>query len=201
MRRNKTDSLQTRANLLHAALDVFDQFGVSRATLAQIAAAAGVTRGALYWHFKNKEELFDAMCEQMLTELEQNLTARGCKGNSWSTIQDDIMTFFAYLLEHEETQKFFRVLYTKWEHTENNLAIRLVWEKYQGLWHQRIYGLLENARTQGELPEHLDLEDTVAALRAVQWGLTGSWSYLRNFDLLKVGKTVLTGVLHSLQEN
>jgi TetR/AcrR family acrAB operon transcriptional repressor len=38
---------------------------VTRTTLEEIAAAAGVTRGAIYWHFANKTELFFAMREQM----------------------------------------------------------------------------------------------------------------------------------------
>ncbi|MFB9984792.1 TetR family transcriptional regulator [Mesorhizobium kowhaii] len=44
-----------------AAIDVFLDRGVTRATLEQIASAAGVTRGAIYWHFHNKQEIFTAL--------------------------------------------------------------------------------------------------------------------------------------------
>lgn len=57
--------LETRERILDAAEDVFNARGVSRTTLNEIAEAAGVTRGAIYWHFKNKVELFEAMCDRV----------------------------------------------------------------------------------------------------------------------------------------
>lgn len=44
---------------------MFARQGVTRTTLEEIAAAAGVTRGAIYWHFADKTELFFAMREQV----------------------------------------------------------------------------------------------------------------------------------------
>ena len=58
MRKTKEEAYQIRCNLLDAALTVFYERGVAQASLDEIAKAAGVTRGALYWHFKNKEDLF-----------------------------------------------------------------------------------------------------------------------------------------------
>jgi TetR/AcrR family transcriptional regulator, acrAB operon repressor len=64
MRRTKEDAEKTKEDLLKAALKVFSQKGYARATLQDIAEAAGVTRGALYWHFQGKAELY---C-QLVTE-------------------------------------------------------------------------------------------------------------------------------------
>jgi TetR/AcrR family transcriptional regulator, acrAB operon repressor len=65
LRRTKQESEHTRQEILAAARRVFARQGVTRTTLEEIAAAAGVTRGAIYWHFANKTELFFAMREQM----------------------------------------------------------------------------------------------------------------------------------------
>ena len=65
MRRTKEDSERTRGHIVAAARDVFARQGVTRTTLEEIARAAGVTRGAIYWHFANKTELFYAMREQV----------------------------------------------------------------------------------------------------------------------------------------
>ena len=65
MRRTKEESAQTRQRILAAARDMFARQGVTRTSLEQIALAAGVTRGAIYWHFSNKTELFYAMREQV----------------------------------------------------------------------------------------------------------------------------------------
>ena len=65
MRRTKQDSERTRQGILAAAREVFARQGVTRTTFEEIAAAAGVTRGAIYWHFADKTELFFAMREQV----------------------------------------------------------------------------------------------------------------------------------------
>lgn len=74
-RRTKEDAQATRTALLDAAEHVFLQRGVSRTSLAEIAQAAGLTRGALYWHFKDKADLFMAMLERVTLPLEAELMA------------------------------------------------------------------------------------------------------------------------------
>ncbi len=69
MRRTKEESEQTRLSILEAARRVFKCHGVTRTTLEHVAADAGVSRGAIYWHFVNKMALFDAMREQVSVPL------------------------------------------------------------------------------------------------------------------------------------
>lgn len=69
VRRTKQDSEQTRLAIIAAARAEFLERGVTRTTMEQIAAAAGVTRGAVYWHFSNKIELFYAMRDQVTLPL------------------------------------------------------------------------------------------------------------------------------------
>jgi TetR/AcrR family acrAB operon transcriptional repressor len=59
-RRTKEDALATRDSILDAAELLFVEQGVSRTTLQHIATAAGVTRGAIYWHFLDKGAMFNA---------------------------------------------------------------------------------------------------------------------------------------------
>jgi TetR/AcrR family acrAB operon transcriptional repressor len=65
LRRTKQQSERTRQDILAAARKVFARQGVTRTTFEEIAASAGVTRGAIYWHFADKTELFFAMREQV----------------------------------------------------------------------------------------------------------------------------------------
>src|SRR3954470_16660398 len=64
VRRTKEEALATRHSILDAAELLFEKRGVSRTSLQDIAEAAGVTRGAIYWHFQGKEDLFTAMMER-----------------------------------------------------------------------------------------------------------------------------------------
>jgi AcrR family transcriptional regulator len=64
VRRTKAEAEQTREAVLAAAIKVFLKRGIARATFEEIARAAGVTRGAIYWHFRDKLEIFRALDER-----------------------------------------------------------------------------------------------------------------------------------------
>ncbi|WP_151639385.1 TetR family transcriptional regulator [Noviherbaspirillum aerium] len=76
VRKTKEAALETRHHLLNAAEDVFHRAGYARTTLEAVAAAAGLTRGAIYWHFKDKSDLFNAMCDRVRLPMEE-LAASG----------------------------------------------------------------------------------------------------------------------------
>lgn len=65
VRKTKEEAQETRNSILQAATDVFLEKGVAGASLENIAEKAGVTRGAIYWHFKNKCDIFEALHEQL----------------------------------------------------------------------------------------------------------------------------------------
>jgi len=69
VRRTKEEAEQTRRSILAAARKTFHEQGVGNTSLEQIAQAAGLTRGAIYWHFANKEELFKAMRQEVTVPL------------------------------------------------------------------------------------------------------------------------------------
>ena len=69
VRKTKEDAELTRQRILDAARSVFLKRGVSRSTLEHIATEANVTRGAVYWHFENKTEIFHAIREQVFLPL------------------------------------------------------------------------------------------------------------------------------------
>jgi AcrR family transcriptional regulator len=54
--------------LIDAAMDLFASYGYRGTSLSRIARAAGVTKGALYWHFSDKEEFFLAVVDKVLSE-------------------------------------------------------------------------------------------------------------------------------------
>ena len=73
MRRTKEEAAETRRRVLRAARTVFARQGVARTSLEQVAAEAGVTRGAVYWHFRNKADLFYQMREEFSLPLVDRL--------------------------------------------------------------------------------------------------------------------------------
>lgn len=69
MKKNKADMEKTKLAILESAKMVFAHKEYSAATLEEIAEKAGLTRGALYWHFKNKEELIGFLLDEYETQL------------------------------------------------------------------------------------------------------------------------------------
>lgn len=61
MRRTKEEAEGTRRQILAGALRCFGRYGIARSSLEMVAREAGVSRGAVYWHFKGKRELFRAV--------------------------------------------------------------------------------------------------------------------------------------------
>jgi len=65
MRRTKEEAEATRSKLLKTALSVFSAKGYAAATLDDVAKAAKVTRGAIYWHFKSKADLYNTLIQEL----------------------------------------------------------------------------------------------------------------------------------------
>ncbi|MGE6323679.1 TetR family transcriptional regulator [Pseudomonas oryzihabitans] len=71
MRRTKEDAERTRQTILDAAEAMFLANGVSRTSLEMIARECGVTRGALYWHFRDKAQLIYEMLNRIRIPLDE----------------------------------------------------------------------------------------------------------------------------------
>lgn len=70
-RRTKAEAAATREALLDAAEEMFFDQGVARTSLEQIARRAGMTRGAVYWHFKNKADILHALLARVHMPFEE----------------------------------------------------------------------------------------------------------------------------------
>ena len=101
--KNQNRSLKTKEYLMLAALDTFYQKGIARTSLNEIAQAAGVTRGALYWHFKNKEDLFDALFQRICDDIESCIKEDSNNNNeqAWSSFRLTLTRFFERLQHNE----------------------------------------------------------------------------------------------------
>jgi len=70
-RKTKEEAAETRISILMAALDLFAEKGYSRTTLLNVARRIGMTRGAIYWHFENKEALLAVLIDHVYALKEQ----------------------------------------------------------------------------------------------------------------------------------
>lgn len=185
-RRTKEEALETRHRILDAAEAVFHARGVARPSLADIAEAAGVTRGAIYWHFKNKSDLFAAMCDRVHLPVEAL-----CEPERIARQEDplggvrDICAFvFRQTVVNPQWRRVFEIVFHKCEMVEDNGAIleRQRESHAQGL--VKIREHLRLAMERGQLPAELDLDLAVNAFHAAIGGVLAHWLFApSDFDL------------------
>ncbi len=72
-RRTKAEAERTRQSILAAALDLFVATGYERTTFEDVARRIGLTKGAVYWHFKSKPELLEALVSHTLERQAEKL--------------------------------------------------------------------------------------------------------------------------------
>ena len=115
-KRTKEEAERTRRKILNAALDVFYEKGFVRTTLSDIAKKAGFTRGAIYWHFKDKVELFIALGEEIswnsLAEYE-NVPAQ-----SLEEIHHFILEYLMLFVKNDKFRRFYELSNYKTEWSE-----------------------------------------------------------------------------------
>ncbi|MCY1403719.1 HTH-type transcriptional regulator TtgR [compost metagenome] len=120
MRRTKEEAEKTRGAILDAAEHLFLENGVAHTSLEQIARAAGVTRGAVYWHFKNKAHLFHEMLSQVRLPQEQMIDLLGGCGNQnpMLALRDLCLEAIVNLARDEQRKRIFNILLHRCEFTE-----------------------------------------------------------------------------------
>lgn len=185
-----------------AALDTFYTKGVARASLNEIAQAAGVTRGALYWHFKNKEDLFDALFQHIFNDFSGRMWAdiENASPNMWENLRQTLLNLYERLETNETHRKFISILHLKCEHIEQNKAIVELMSKYNMMWHEQMTKAIVLCISQEKLPQNLDVNLASIYLKSVCTGLTQiSLINPARFDLQSAAPAIIDTALTALQ--
>jgi TetR/AcrR family transcriptional regulator, acrAB operon repressor len=118
-RNTKEEADLTRKRILDAAREVFLSKGVGNTSMDEIARKAGVTRGAIYWHFSHKKELFSAMREQVIIPLIDKIDI-DLQPNKMSkpldVLRDFLNGMIQTLVKSRETREVFEIMMIKCEY-------------------------------------------------------------------------------------
>jgi AcrR family transcriptional regulator len=192
MRRTKAEAQKTYDAILDASASLFAEKGIVNVSLEEIARAAKVTRGAIYWHFKNKGEIFNALherlfrplteiiledlnkdyhlCPHYITPLEQlsNLCTELLLDITRNTTKRQIMTLF--LLHWNYTGDLEKY---KKPHMEKKQESLVLFSKY-----------FEKAQEEGNLPDNADPMFLTLSVRCYMKGII--IEYLNNPESVKL---------------
>ncbi len=200
-RKTKEDALVTRDRILDAAEVVFEQRGVSRCSLQEIAQAAGVTRGAIYWHFENKADLVNAMLQRVALPLEEAIS-RSADPNTADPVlevRNSLLNALRKTVACPQVQRVFVIKMQKLEYVDELQAVRDKRINTRvGLIDQVAIGL-KRGMAQGQLDRRLPARASAIALHALVSGLIENWLLDPSaFDLVQVGEQALDTYLAGL---
>ncbi|WP_369193151.1 ScbR family autoregulator-binding transcription factor [Streptomyces djakartensis] len=142
-------SQRTRHRLVRAGALAFDRNGYASATLGQIAQEAGLTKGALYFHFASKEGLADAVQEQGRVLLRDFVQGRREAGAAPVQALIDLTHWLAWVL-HEDP-----VIRASFRITSERSGRQPPVTDFHQVWITEVLQLVDLARRAGDLHEQL----------------------------------------------
>jgi TetR/AcrR family acrAB operon transcriptional repressor len=195
MRRTKEEAAATRKILLDAALRVFSEKGYSATRLEDIAERVGMTRGAIYWHFQNKAELYNTLMTDYSNQVEQIIMDVVNEDNS---IRETLRQILTRLFASLETDPTFRAI-NELALFKTEMAPELAegWQMKIAGYHQSIAQISVAVRegiAAGDLRADLDPITAARAFIAFTSGVTTLWLIDPSAFSLKEQAPMLTDV-------
>ena len=177
VRRTKEEALETRERILDAAEAVFYDKGVARASLEDIATAAGVTRGAVYWHFKDKAELFDAMMHRVVLPAEDIVERAGCAfaGSGLEQLRRATIDVLVRTATDKRMQRIFEIAYHKCEYVGDARGVRDRHVASQAACLATIEDGFRQCVAAGELPASVQPKVAAVGAMSLVSGIIANW--------------------------
>jgi TetR/AcrR family acrAB operon transcriptional repressor len=201
-RRTKEEALETRDRILDAAELIFESNGVSRTSLQHIAQAAKVTRGAIYWHFKDKADLFTALMERATLPMEA----------AYKPFDDDDPDPLAFLqrqvadtlritASNKAVRRAFEISTHKVEYVDELLAVRDRRLECRSECLGTSERILKAAMQRGQIGSRVPTRVLALGLHALMEGLIQNWMLRPDaFDLVRLGRDTVRIYIDGLRQ-
>ncbi len=176
MRRTKEDAAKTRAHILDIALRLFGELGYSGASLSKIASAAKVTKGAIYWHFESKVDLYEQLIyeksRQSFNELHGILSG---PGRAADRLQQYLIRSFLLLAEDQSFRELQRVIIFKTEQLPE-LDAQIEQQKNSlRLLLDHLTEVIEEGKLDKSLKDNVQSADLAWEMLAFHNGVSNTW--------------------------
>jgi len=202
VRKTKAEAQETRHQILDAAEHMFLAQGVARTSLQQVASAAGLTRGAIYWHFKDKAALFEAMMDRVVLPCETAIAdaLAGPPEEALAGLATMAMVPLHELATHAQVLRVFRIAMHFTEYTAELAPVQQRQQASVAEFVDLLETLLQRVRGAGQLSPAVDPRAAAVGLFALVDGLMRHWTLAPGgFDLVAVGQQSVGSYLAGLQ--
>jgi TetR/AcrR family acrAB operon transcriptional repressor len=177
VRKTKEEARETRERLLDAAETIFRERGVTRTSLAEVATAAGMTRGAVYWHFKDKADLFTAMCDRATMPLdamfERAFDAE--VADPMAKLRELSVGALQSLAADARAQRVFEIIFHKTEMVDALAGAATAHRDERKQCLGQIEAIIQRCAAVGQLPADTDAALATLGLHALMVGIMHEW--------------------------
>ncbi|WP_374199456.1 TetR family transcriptional regulator [Massilia sp. Bi118] len=170
--------------------------------MQHIATAAGVTRGAIYWHFDDKGALFNAMMERATLPLEAELKVldEAASGDPLADLREYMLAVLRRTVEDPGARRVFEIATLKVEFVDEMDAVRCRRQHNLGQWMARAERQIKLAADQGLIGKNVDAARIALAMWTMIDGMIRNWMFApQSFDLLQLGKCVIDPYMEGLR--
>ena len=188
-------SEERRAQIIEAALACFTRKGYANTTMDDIVAESGLSKGAIYWYFKSKDDVFQAAFTSMFEAVgtESIMALQVCEtaaerlrvgARTMVSLARDIEGYFALIVEF-------------WAQSENRDEVMGFWAEMLTQYQQAIAAIFEGGIQSGEFRE----VDTGALAWMIMTAYDGLAAYdmmVPNLDMDKISETFIETLLKGL---
>ncbi|MBE6453112.1 MAG: TetR family transcriptional regulator [Alphaproteobacteria bacterium] len=195
-RRTKEEAEQTKQDILASAQSLFYEKGFARSTFDEVAKRINLTKGAVYWHFRNKADLLAELMRQKFIEHKEKISSDGSKMNSLS----DIREHFKLVAQSIENDAdfcrflFFVIFQMEWSESVANRVFDQLTDITEYTW-KTLKERLTFIQKSGEIPSNINVEDLTILISCLWRGTVDSYIskrypmslsvvFLQGFDML-----------------
>jgi TetR/AcrR family acrAB operon transcriptional repressor len=177
VRRTREEALETRNRILDAAERVFSRRGVSRTSLDDVARAAGVTRGAIYWHFEDKADLFSAMLGRATLPMEEMVQRARDEAHAdpLAQVRGCSVAVLRKVTGDARARRVFDVVAHKCEYVDEMAIVRRRLSGMRANCLKQLESAFRNAVRRGLLPAGVEPRAAAVGLHALVDGLITNW--------------------------
>lgn len=170
------DTGNTEEKILKESMRLFLERGYHGTSIDDITRAAGLTKGALYWHFKNKEKLLKRIVEEFERRFLNNLihAVEEVKGGALDKFEKYIRFNSAFAYYNRELCVSFETLAGELvgAHDRIEPEFRRIYKKYQKF----LSNLIIQGKKEKIFKKELNTDLTALALMAFHYGVLVQWS-------------------------
>ena len=199
-RKKKEEAQQTRQQLIEAAIGQFATRGVASTTLTDIADAAKVTRGAVYWHFTSKSEIFNAIWEQQLPfrEIIHDRLSLSENDDPLLVIREKFITALQYIAHEPRQCALLQILYHKCEFNSDMISECEIRRRI-GFNYESLRVSLEKCISQKLISPQVNVELTLIVFHGFFSGIIKNWLMNNDsFNLYQQAPALVDSILATL---